>query len=269
MKAPELPSSGRAFERIAAQYDAEATGLELSRWFRQIVWDRLARLFAPGEHVLELGCGTGEDAIWLAGHGIHVTATDASPAMLGVARKKAAAAGMTERITFAALDLAAAAMWTLPAVSFDGVFSNYGPLNCIPRWGELGRALAAAIRPGGRAAFAVMGPFCVWESAWCALHGDLRAASRRWRGRAEAHIGGETFPVYYPTPHRLQGELGPAWRRRALAGLGVFLPPGELYAAVGARPRLARALLSLERRLAAHWPFPWLGDHYWLELERA
>lgn len=129
--------------------------------------------------------------------------------------------------------------------------------------------LAAVLRRGGRAAFAVMGPFCLWESGWHILHGNLRTATRRWRGVADAHIGGETFPVYYPSPRRLQRDLGPAFRRRALVGLGVFLPPSELYTALGRRPRLARALLRLEKGLAARPPFPWLGDHFWLELERA
>ncbi|MCC7208099.1 MAG: class I SAM-dependent methyltransferase, partial [Anaerolineae bacterium] len=211
MTESDLPPSGRAFDRVAAHYDAEATDLLISRWVRDIVWERLARLFSPGEHVLELGCGTGEDALWLAARGVHVTATDASPAMLDVAREKAAAAGLAGRISFLQLDLAAAGAWTLPAASFDGVFSNYGPLNCIARWDALGSALAAALRPGGRAAFAVMGPFCAWETVWHALHGDLRTARRRWRGRAEANLGGETFPVYYPTPRRLQADLGPAF----------------------------------------------------------
>jgi hypothetical protein len=53
-----------------------------------------------------------------------------------------------------------------------------------------------------------------------------------------------------------------------LCGLGVIVPPSDLYAAMGKRRRFAHILTSLETRLASHWPFKYLGDHYWLELER-
>src|SRR5947209_15724106 len=39
--------------------------------------------------VLDLGCGTGRHAIWLAGAGARVTAIDFSPGMLDEARRKA------------------------------------------------------------------------------------------------------------------------------------------------------------------------------------
>ncbi|NOZ67961.1 MAG: class I SAM-dependent methyltransferase [Deferribacteres bacterium] len=44
--------------------------------------------------VLELGAGTGTDAIWLARKGFRVTAVDLSPTAVGMARKKASAAGV-------------------------------------------------------------------------------------------------------------------------------------------------------------------------------
>jgi SAM-dependent methyltransferase len=266
---PEPPgASGAAFDAVADRYDDEATDQPISRWVRGLVWARLEALFPPGSRVLELGCGTGEDACWLAARGVHVTATDASPAMLEVTARKAADAGLSAWITTRLLDLRSASAWALVPGAFDGAFSNYGPLNCIGEWHTLGTALAGAIRTGGRLGLAVMGPFCAWETAWHALHLDLRTAARRWRGQATARIGGVAFPVYYPTPARVCRDLGPSFRMRTLTGLGVFLPPSDLYAALGKRPRLARTLLRLEQRLAARWPFRHFGDHFWIELER-
>ena len=46
-----------------------------------------------GERVLELNCGTGEDAVHLARRGVRVLATDNSPRMLAAARSKIARAG--------------------------------------------------------------------------------------------------------------------------------------------------------------------------------
>jgi SAM-dependent methyltransferase len=45
----------------------------------------------------ELGCGTGTNAVWLAGEGFDVTAIDLSPLAVGRARQRAAAAGVAVR----------------------------------------------------------------------------------------------------------------------------------------------------------------------------
>lgn len=47
-----------------------------------------------GLSVLDLGCGTGRHAIWLAAAGAHVTAVDFSEGMLAEARPKAAGANI-------------------------------------------------------------------------------------------------------------------------------------------------------------------------------
>lgn len=59
----------------------------------------------PPGRALEAGCGEGADAIWLAGRGWTVTATDVSGVALDRARAAAEAAGAADRITFAAADL--------------------------------------------------------------------------------------------------------------------------------------------------------------------
>jgi SAM-dependent methyltransferase len=70
----------------------------------QAVWDtghassELKRMVNSGQikpcRVLELGCGTGSDAIYLASQGFDVTAIDISPTALDIAEKKAAKAGV-------------------------------------------------------------------------------------------------------------------------------------------------------------------------------
>ena len=47
----------------------------------------LVRYLVPGSRVLEIGCGSGRDAAFLAARGFAVTATDASAEMLAVARR--------------------------------------------------------------------------------------------------------------------------------------------------------------------------------------
>lgn len=276
-EAREAPRIGGPFERelahpfdaAAAQYDQVFTGRRLGRWLRALVWEQLAEVFRPGEHLLELGCGTGADAIWLARRGVRVTATDASAGMLEIARQKAITAGVAEHISFSLLDLAALAETPLPAQWFDGAFSNFGALNCLPDRRGLAEALARRVRPRGRVALVLMNPICPWEIAWHLVHGQPRTALRRLRGSAQAHVGGNaTLRVWYPSPRRLAGELRPWFRPVKQVGIGALLPPSYLDHLLEQRPRLSAWLALCERRCAAAPLLRWFNDHYLMVFER-
>lgn len=55
---------------------------------------RLAERGAINGAVLDVGCGTGENALYLAGLGLEVTGVDAAPTAIASAREKAAARGI-------------------------------------------------------------------------------------------------------------------------------------------------------------------------------
>ncbi len=262
-----ISTSADAFDNVAPRYDTDSTYIELSVWFRALVWERMERLFQPGMHILELGCGTGEDAVWNAKRGLTVTATDASPAMLEETRCKAISAGVADRVHIQPFDFSKPETWNLNG-QFDGMYSNYGALNCIGEFSELGNYLAAHIKPGGAAGLCLIGRWCPWEILWHGAHLHFKTAFRRLPGKTIAHLEGRYFPVYYPTPGELARDFGMAWQRGRTDGIGVFLPPSDLYRAVGKRPKLARTLLRLEKATATRWPFRVLGDHYWIELFR-
>ncbi|MCK1794637.1 class I SAM-dependent methyltransferase [Streptomyces sp. XM4193] len=99
----------------------------------------------PVGRALDLGCGEGGDALWLAGRGWQVTATDISRTALDRAAATAAEAGLTEKVTWTHADLSR----TPPAAdSFDLVNAHYFPLEVEPGHAAL-RALLAAVAPGG------------------------------------------------------------------------------------------------------------------------
>ncbi|MFD8595123.1 FAD-dependent oxidoreductase [Kitasatospora sp. NPDC059646] len=99
---------------------------------------------APG-HALDLGCGEGGDAIWLAQQGWQVTAVDISRVALDRAAARAAVEGVADRISWQRTDLANA----FPAGSYDLVSAQFlhSPAE-FPRERVLRRA-AAAVAPGG------------------------------------------------------------------------------------------------------------------------
>lgn len=97
---------------------------------------------APGR-VLDVGCGEGADALWLARGGWDVTALDVSGVALERAAGHARDAGLSVRWVHAALTEA-----VLPPASFDLVSAQYPALLRTPD-AAAERALLAAVAPGG------------------------------------------------------------------------------------------------------------------------
>jgi len=97
---------------------------------------------APGR-VLDVGCGEGADAVWLAGRGWEVTALEVSGLALERAARHARDAGVSVRWVHAGLAEAA-----LPPGSFDLVSAQYPALQRTAD-AAAERALLAAVAPGG------------------------------------------------------------------------------------------------------------------------
>ena len=224
------------FDALAADYDRSFTASAIGQRMRAAVWRRLDTAFAPGERVLELNCGTGEDAVHLAERGVRVLATDVSPGMLAMTRAKVERAGVADRVEVAELPIQDLAR--RPAGRFDGALSNFGGLNCVEDLAGAARALAVAVRPGGRALLCLMGPAVPWEWGWYLAHGEVRRA------------------------------FAPRIVQRRVAAIGALVPPTYAEAWAARHPRLLAALDRWERRAETIPPLPWLADHYLIELER-
>ena len=134
--------SGSAVQ--AADWDARYSERDGARWSGRPNGRLLAEVASlrPGR-ALDVGCGEGADAIWLARNGWTVTATDISEVAVTRARKAAELAGAAvEWVRGDALRT------TFPAGSFDLVSMQYPALPKAA--GEAAvRALLDTVRPGG------------------------------------------------------------------------------------------------------------------------
>jgi SAM-dependent methyltransferase len=98
----------------------------------------------PGT-ALDVGCGTGGDAIWLAGQGWRATGVDLSRTALQRAAAAAAERGVAGRTTWQYADVTT---WTPPARAFDLVTTAFLHVPGGARDAVLAR-LAGAVAPGG------------------------------------------------------------------------------------------------------------------------
>ena len=263
--------SRAAFDGAAAGYDDEFTRSAVGRLQRAAVHAHLCReVLRGGESVLELGCGTGEDALFLARQGCRVLATDASPVRLGHAAETARAAGQVGHVRLERLDLAAPPA-DLAGGPVELLFSNFGALNCLSqeRLARLGQAAAGWVRPGGRAVLVVMPRACLVESAYFLARGRWRDARRRWDGGpVEARVAGGAVATWYHAPEEVEAAFAPAFRLRDARPVGLLVPPSYLDRRAAAWPRALRALAWLDEWLAALQPLAGLADHALIDLER-
>jgi len=257
------------FDAFASEYDADFTHSVLGQLLRQRVWTTFAEYFKPSQHLLELTCGTGEDAVWLAQQGLHITATDASAEMIAVTEAKVEAAGVQDRVVAQQLSLQQVNQGYFDSAnvhSFDGVYSNFGGLNTIKPWATLAKALASVIKPGGYVILVPMGPICLWEMGWYLAHLQAKTAFRRWQQPAAAIIGQATIPIWYPLAKRLKTDFLPWFDHIATNSLGLWLPPSYLGHFVDRWPKIFNNLNKFEQAMASltgGW-----GDHYIIIFQR-
>ncbi len=177
------------FDKIAPAYAALWSDTANGRAQREQVWQTIDRWFAPGQRVLDLGCGTGDDALHLAARAVVVHAIDASEPMVNEALLR----GVNAR------PLTIEAISTLPG-PFEGALSNFGALNCVADLPGVAVNLARLVTPGGHAAICVLSRF-YWREwfthpsrAWKRLRGETL-----WRGlRIYYRSGAEVRSAFAP-----------------------------------------------------------------------
>ncbi len=141
------------FEKAALTYDQDFTFSNIGKLLRKRVWDYLDTIIEPGSklNILELNCGTGEDAIHFAQKGHNVYATDVSREMVNITLEKVVHHNFQDRVKADVCDAKAIDSYNFPG-KFDMVFSNFGGLNCL-NYNELIKLsvdIAQLLKPHGR-----------------------------------------------------------------------------------------------------------------------
>jgi ubiquinone/menaquinone biosynthesis C-methylase UbiE len=260
-------AAGTAFNRIAQDYDQIFTDSLIGRAQRSAVWKVLTRTFRKNEKILELNCGTGEDAIFLAGSGVSVVALDASREMIARAEQRRQHSSPQIPVVFR--ELPTERIGELhPETQYDGAFSNFSGLNCIADLGTVAASLAGLVKREGRLVLCFSTRFCLIEILYYFALGRWRKALRRCKGYTEVTLDGVQFTVYYPTLRRICRSFAPYFRLYSCTGIGVAVPPSYLEAWARQHPRVFLLLRRLEEQLATLPILRSMGDHVLLCFEK-
>jgi SAM-dependent methyltransferase len=204
------------FDKLAANYDALWTKSLVGRCQREAVWRWLDPLIKPRSEILDLGCGTGEDALHLSKLGAAVHAIDASEEMVRIARKRGVNA---RRLRVEQLNQMEG--------TFDGTVSNFGVLNCVHNLETVSRSLAGLIHRGGFLALCLMGRFCAWEICHFLRCRNSNSAFRRWNSAGcSSSIG---VQVTYHSIRYLTKVFQPAFQLMRWIGIGMCVPPSYIH----------------------------------------
>ena len=241
-----------AFDRIAEDYDEIWTRSTIGQLQRAAVWRYVDPWVKAGDKLLDIGCGTGEDALHFTQRGAQVEGIDASLNMVRMARTR----GVQAR------RLAIESLCELSG-TFDGIISNFGALNCVHDLKSVASALGRLIRPGGYLAICVMGACCAWETIHFFRRGDFQNAFRRWRRENIRSALG--VPVAYRSVNQFRRAFRDQFKLTTWHGIGICVPPSYVN---GLSEALLAQLGELDARINS-WPLlRALSDHRLILFER-
>lgn len=254
--------SALAYDRYASKYDSLLSENRINAYMRAAMTGFQRETFRPRQRLLELGCGTGDEAIALAARGCSVVGIDPSKEMVGVAQAKARARSLSGSLSFHvgySRDLGALLESENPG-SYDGAYSSFA------------LSYEADLRPVQEALFRLLRPSAIFLAAsmnrmsameWMLSFASLQPsrAGRRLRPTTEHKVGEVRTIVYCRTPPQLVHALSPSFSVSRIRGLPVVLPPPYANRPLQPWPSLLGALGRMDARVAG-WPvLNYLGDH--------
>lgn len=248
-----------AFDRVGASIETSVTMNPVNRWMRARSRREIVATFPPGSALLEIGCGAGADATFLAERGYRIEALDISDKMVEAARERVQSAGLASRVHLrrGRLSEVAGDLERSAWFPFDGAYANFS-LTYEDSLRDLARIVHRLLRPGAPFVFTLPNKLCVSEPVIAMARLRVRDALLRLKDPRSARVRGFEVRFHTYTPVRVRESLEGFFEPGGTVGVPVFMPPPFLY-----NPMFERLRASLEPfddRLAGRFPWRYLGD---------
>lgn len=257
------------FDIAAITYDNVFTYSHIGKLQREIVHNFLTKTLPTNENlnILEINCGTGHDALWLANKGHHVIATDISSQMITIAKTKLNS--NQNQLKFNQLDINLLDETHFDH-SFDLIFSNFGGLNCLSpqQLHSFFNSAVKKLKPNGKIVGVIMPKHCLFESIYFILKRNFKNVFRRNTKKSIAvNVDGNIVETWYYNPKNIKKISDNEFQIKKVKPIGFFIPPSYLEPFFKNRLGILRTLNMFDG-IVKHFSFlSKYSDHYLISLQ--
>jgi len=261
-------NASAAFDKQAPVFDKIYNIDTIIQYKRSRVREHVMQFLPASSNILELNAGTGEDAIYFAGQGHKIHATDISKGMQEVLIEKVKQNKLDNNISYELCSFTELENLQNQG-PYDFIFSNFAGLNCTNRLAKVLDSFAFLLKPKGLVTLVLLPKFCLWEFLLL-FKGKFKTALRRFSGSkgAKAHIEGEYFRCWYYNPSYIKKYLKDSFDTVSIEGLCTLVPPSYMEGFAERHPQLYRFLQNKENKLKSKWPWKSIGDYYIITLQK-
>ena len=259
-----------AFDSASEEYDFTINQNFINVWIRERSIKELLSLSKRDDVLLEIGCGTGAEALRISNHVSRVVATDISRGMTSLLEGKIHARGLGAKVKVVQLgasDIGRAAEY-LPNGKVRLAYSFNGALNCELKIQQFPYALWKIMVSGGLFVCSIRNTLCLSEALTHALVLQFDRMAPRKRQPVMVSVGGMDIPSYYYPPGRFAKMFEPYFTVKKMIGLPALLPPAYLSNIYFKTRRVLAFTERAEIALANHYPFNRLGDQTLMIFQR-
>ncbi|MGC8562396.1 MAG: class I SAM-dependent DNA methyltransferase [Thermoplasmata archaeon] len=246
----------RIFSEAASIYDEKILANFINVSIREKEIESVLKRYKKGWKVLEIGCGTGEEARKIIkSTGCDLTCIDVSKGMIDFASSKMNNSGLTDK--FVGINLPASSLGSIKK-RFEIVYSFNGALNNEPLLPRFFQALVDTIETGGYFIVSIRNRLSLGEILVDFIRFRFGILFRRIKGNMMVEVVGRGVRSHYFFTAEFLKFVPSCFKLEQIRGLGIFAIPSfhEKIKAVGARSLLR----NLEAAFADKPPFNRLGD---------
>jgi len=256
------PAIAQAFDSASEEYDFTISHNYINTWIRKRSIAELLEVSKPEDTLVEIGCGTGAEAVEVSKCVSRIIATDISSKMLEILSKKIQARRLSGKIV--PLQIRASEVKQIAQLADRGqvqvAYSFNGALNCEPDLEQFGRSLSSVLVPGGYFVCSVRNSFCMGEALSHAAVLQFDRMAPRKKQPIMVSVGGMDIPAFYYQPQSFTRFFTSRFRVRKIIGLPAFLPPAYLSDYYLKFKSVASVLEKCETILGGRFPFNRFGD---------